>query len=405
MKQCGFFKSLFEKVFLQTLFFLVGIPAVFAVKNQEPAQILYVGSYSDLNVLAHKPQSQGAAKGIYALNLDSRGQLSLIQTIPALNPAVIKIHPKREILYAITENIDKNGSVLLYDILPDGRLNYKQSVAATGKSTCYLGFNQSATKAVLVNYWDSFIDVFALDSAGALEKKVQSFVQHKRDNYRQVQTREDHWVNRQVGPHAHSAHFWQDRVFIPDLGENSIFQYVSKDDGQLQLEAIVELEEGSGPRHMVFHPQLDVAYVTNELSSTVLVAQLDKTELAQTKSRFKPLQYSNTISPKKDQPRNYVSELALSFDAKFLYVSNRGHDTIAVFQVNSQTGTLSKLGEFATGGKFPRHFALSPQGNWLIVANQDSDLMTVFSRDPASGLLSEQVTSFSVPSPNFVKFL
>ena len=126
----------------------------------------------------------------------------------------------------------------------------------------------------------------------------QSFKQlhRKEGEWRQVEYREDHWENRQVGPHAHCAHFWEDWVFIPDLGENAIFQYrYDTNEKKLVPDTHIKFEAGSGPRHMAMHPTLDICYVSNELFNTVCVAKLDKTEADKSKERLIPIQYESTL--------------------------------------------------------------------------------------------------------------
>ena len=222
-------------------------------------------------------------------------------------------------------------------------------------------------------------------------------------DWRQVENREDHWGNRQVGPHAHCAHFWNDWVFIPDLGENAIFQYRwDSENRQLIAETHIAFEEGSGPRHMAMHPSLNLCYVSNELFNTVCVVELDASDPGVIKERLLPRQYESTLENR--DLVSYVSEIKLSNDAKFLYVSNRGDNSLARFTV-ADDGSLTRLGVTPTGGKFPRHFAISPDGRSVIVANQDSGHVRVFSRDVETGELEMTNEISEIPSPNYIRFL
>ena len=215
-------------------------------------------------------------------------------------------------------------------------------------------------------------------------------------------TREDHWANRQVGPHAHCAHFWKGWVFIPDLGENAVFQYrYDETSKQLTPDLHIEFEAGSGPRHMAMHPTLDVCYISNELFNTVCVASLDSSDPGASKPRLLPIQYESTLE-NRDQV-SYVSEIKLSPDARFLYVSNRGDNSLAIFKVLTD-GKLERIALVPTGGKFPRHFAITPCGKAVIVANQDSSTLRLFSRDIDSGLLTDVGYEYSVPAPNYIRF-
>ena len=164
----------------------------------------------------------------------------------------------------------------------------------------------------------------------------------------------------------------------------------------------IKFEAGSGPRHMAMHPTLDICYVSNELFNTVCVAKLDASEPEVSKERLIPLQYESTLE-NRDQT-SYVSEIKLSPDARFLYVSNRGDNSLAIFKV-LEDGKLERIDVVPTEGKFPRHFALTPCGKAVLVANQDSSYLTLFSRDVDSGLIEYTGVTHSLPAPNYIRFL
>jgi 6-phosphogluconolactonase len=365
---------------------------------------LFVGTYSDLDVLAHQPYAPIPGKGIYAMTLDRKGKLTLDNTYEALNPAVLIPHSNGRSIYAILETIIDEGDIFRYEIDADGSLSYCDQFRASGRSTCYLATAPNQDAAIVINYWDAIIDVVDVDGDGRLGEVRQSFKQYYRPQgqWRQVTDREDHWGNRQVGPHAHCAHFWHDWVFIPDLGENAIFQYrwdaTAK---QLVGETHIKFEAGSGPRHMAMHPGLDICYVSNELFNTVCVAELDASEPSVIKPRLIPIQYESTIDNRNNV--SYVSEIKLSPDARFLYVSNRGDDSLAIFRV-LEDGRLERSGRVSTGGKFPRHFAITPCGGAVIVANQDSGHLRVFVRDIDTGALEMTKEIQDIPAPNYIRF-
>ncbi len=364
-----------------------------------------VGTYTDLDALAHQPYAPVPGKGIYAMTLGADGRLALNEAIDALNPAVLIPHRNDRVLYAIVETIQDEGDVLRFAIKDDGSLAYLDTFRASGRSTCYLALAPRADAAVVINYWDAIIDVVDVDADGRLGSVLQSFRQHHRaeGEWRQVKNREDHWGNRQVGPHAHCAHFWHDWVFIPDLGENAVFQYrYDAARKYLERETYIGFEAGSGPRHMAMHPTLDIAYVSNELFNTVCVAALDASEPDAIKPRLVPIQYESTIDDRDGV--SYVSEIKLSPDARYLYVSNRGDDSLAIFKVLAD-GKLERSGLVPTGGKFPRHFAITPCGRAVIVANQDSGHVRVFARDVETGALAMTDEINEVPAPNYVRFV
>jgi len=364
-----------------------------------------VGTYTDLDALAHQPHAPTSGKGIYSLKISKNGDISETSVSDILNPAVLIPHTNGSMLYAIVETIQNNGEVVQLAIDSSGGLDKQGSFAASGKSTCYLALSPQKNAAIVINYWDAIIDVVDVDESGKLGDVVQSFKQlhRKEGEWRQVEYREDHWENRQVGPHAHCAHFWHEWVFIPDLGENAVFQYrydpVKK---HLEPDTHIKFEAGSGPRHMAMHPDLDICYVSNELFNTVCVAKLDSSEPEKSKERLIPIQYESTLE-NRDQI-SYVSEIKLSSDAKFLYVSNRGDNSLAIFKVLDD-GQLERIDVVPTGGKFPRHFALTPCGNAVLVANQDSSTLTLFSRDTNTGFIEPTGQELTIPAPNYIRFL
>ncbi len=366
---------------------------------------LLVGTYSNLDVLAHQPHAPSSGDGIYSLFISKDGELSQSAVTECLNPAVIIPHSNGTMMYAIVETIKSNGEVLQYVVDEKANLNLQGSFSASGKSTCYICVSPQKDAAIVINYWDAIIDLVEIDGDGRLGNVLQSFKQlyRREGEWRQVEYREDHWENRQVGPHAHCAHFWHNWVFIPDLGENAVFQYrYDANTRRLSADTHIKFEAGSGPRHMAMHPTLDICYVSNELFNTVCVAKLDASDPSVSKERLIPIQYESTLE-NRDQV-SYVSEIKLSPDTRFLYVSNRGDNSLAIFKVLDD-GKLVRVDVVPTGGKFPRHFALTPCGNAVLVANQDSSTITLFTRDIETGLIKATGDEYSIPSPNYIRFL
>jgi len=366
---------------------------------------MLIGTYTDLDALAHQPHAPTSGVGIYGLTIKQNGELVETSKTEALNPAVLIPHSNGNMMYAIVETIQNNGEVLQYKIAPDASLSLESLFTASGKSTCYISLSPKRDVAIVINYWDAIIDVVEVNQQGILGDTIQSFKQlyRKEGEWRQVQYREDHWENRQVGPHAHCAHFWHDWVFIPDLGENAVFQYrFDEASKKLVADTHIKFEAGSGPRHMAMHPSLDICYVSNELFNTVCVAKLDASEPEAKKERLIPIQYVSTLENREQV--SYVSEIKLSPDARFLYVSNRGDNSLAIFKVLDD-GQLERIDIVSTEGKFPRHFALTPCGNAVIVANQDSSNLTLFTRDIETGLIKATGDQYEIPAPNYIRFL
>jgi len=372
--------------------------------NLDQEHHFLVGTYSNLDVLAHQPHAPTSGEGIYSMSISKDGQLTQTSVTDCLNPAVLIPHSNGKMMYAIVETIKTTGEVLQYGVGSNAALDLQSSFTASGKSTCYISVSPQKDTAIVINYWDAIIDLVEVDSDGKLGNVIQSFKQLYRieGEWRQVEYREDHWENRQVGPHAHCAHFWKDWVFIPDLGENAIFQYrYDPAAKKLESDTHIKFEAGSGPRHMAMHPNLDICYVSNELFNTVCVAKLDASDPTESKERLIPIQYESTLE-NRDQV-SYVSEIKLSPDARFLYVSNRGDNSLAIFRV-LEDGQLERIDVVPTGGKFPRHFALTPCGKAVLVANQDSSTITMFSRDIESGLIKATGDEYTIPAPNYIRF-
>jgi len=373
---------------------------------EQQLEHLLIGTYTHTDILAHCPKTQLAGQGVVSFTFDSyAGKLKLQQALPVVNPAVIAFHPRGKIAYLLSEGIKETGEIVLCDIQDDGTLSQKSKFKCSGKSTCYFSIDpQNHSRGIVVNYWDSIVEVVSLDQEGNIRQSIQRFQQMYKPNRRQVVNREDHWKNRQVGPHAHAARFWKNWVFISDLGENAIFQYTFQNShgaSQLDLQQIIPLDEGCGPRHFTFHPTLKIAYISNELNSSVTVFALDDSDPLLSKPRLRPIQYMSTL-PSGSNVTNFVSELVVTSDGRFLYCSNRGHDSLACFEI-SETGELSAPIVIPTGGSCPRHFALSPQENYLLVANQDSNKICIFQRDQYSGALTFHGEEF-LEAPNYIKF-
>ena len=235
--------------------------------------LLFVGSYTDFDILAHLPNNDKVGKGVYCFHF-SEGKLRPISVIPSLNPAVLSLHPSdAETLYVLEEGIKENGTItsVKYEYLSkEERLSVIESNDRTqtkGKSLCYFVVDPvSLQYGIAINYWDGSVDVYRMNEENtaiashfkhidhlAISRSLQSAKSRECNPRRQVKNREDHWKNRQCGPHAHSVHFYKEWVFIPDLGENSIFQYrwnVQMEEF-MEFEAEMKLVDGAGPRHCV----------------------------------------------------------------------------------------------------------------------------------------------------------
>jgi len=402
----------------------------------DSSYLMFVGSYTNFDILAHLPHNDKVGQGVYCLQFDN-GTIKPITIIPSENPAVIFHHPNdKNILYISNEGIKNSGVLQKINVEPNislNDLNKKYDVkleiqkedkyCTQGRSLCYFNIDPKNKQfGVAINYWEGNVDVFSMNDKTGECKEIIQHIEHidialnEKKQRRLVVNREDHWSNRQVGSHAHSVHFYKEWVFIPDLGENSIFQYRfdTKDmSNVLQYECQIYLKEGAGPRHMVFHPTLPVAYVSNELDSTITVLLIDDKieedgkENKRIKERMKIIQNISTSNDDLKNKKNYVAEICISPDGNYVYVSNRGHDLIGVFKVDcDNNGILKNIDYVSVYGKCPRHFAITPDGQYLLVCNQDSNSIVIFKRNILNGLLTycDTFTHETFGAPNYISF-
>jgi 6-phosphogluconolactonase len=351
--------------------------------------LLYVGSYGE----SHEPT-------IHVCRMDkSDGSLKVLQKVDGIaNASFLALHPNGAKLYAVQEIVEaggvRGGVVTAIEIDPStGLLGIATSSASTvGEHPCYVSIDAEGTAVFTANYTGGNIAAFQLDAAGEIGK-LSSLMQHDCEP--------GPVEDRQEKPHAHCI------APIPgtnyacalDLGLDAIITYAyQKEDGTLSKRQECKLTRGYGPRHIVFHPEFPVGYVTNELASSVTLVHIDKENGSITQGRT----YSSI--PADYDGYNDSADLHLSPDGKFLYSSNRGHQSIAVFRVNDSSGELSSIQHIPCGGEQPRNFGITPDGAYVLVANQKSGKIVVFHRDAATGELTPAGQQLELPSPVCIRF-
>jgi 6-phosphogluconolactonase (cycloisomerase 2 family) len=366
----------------------------------------------------------------------SAGNLELLTVADGvMNPAFLRWHPHLNVLYGCTESVKENGLVYAWSIHPDtGKLTEIGKADAGGTSTCYLFLDHDVSRMLLVNYWDATIGVLPLNSDGSFASKSITFRYDPKENPGKMHVSADKHVNhsindlsaqkeRQLDPHSHAVvlepHFGV-VAYVPDLGRDLVRElYYDKATGELRPLSVFP----SGPKHMgphgpryiEFHRRLPVAYVINELSSYVAVFAVDEAELnkivkeggsnGETKPTLTYVQSISTIPDAWPRANNTCGRICSDPSGRFVLVSNRGHDSIAVFRVEQHCrmpGLLSSVGVFHTRGMTPRHFQFDPSGQWLIAANQDTDRVGVFQFNVQCGTLNWTGNYHSIHSPNFI---
>ena len=357
--------------------------------------LVYVGTYTE-------PQSN--SKGIYAYRYDTRGGklTPLGLAAETVNPSFLAVHPNRRFLYAVNEIANykgqSSGAVSAFAIdAATGKLKLLNQVASRGADPCYVTVDKSGKYLLVANYTGGSVAVFPVLEDGRLGE-ASAFVQHS-----------GHGPNpeRQEGPHAHSIDLSPDNRFamVDDLGLDELLVYrfdaargtLAPNDPPGQKFA--KLDDGAGPRHLAFHPGAKFAYVVSEMHSSVAAFAYDGGEGA-----FRPLQTISTL-PKGFAGHNDDAEVEVHPSGRFLYASNRGHDSIAVFSIDAAKGTLTPVEYVPTLGKEPRAFEIDPTGTLLFAANQKSDDIVVFRINAKTGRLTKTGKVLEVGAPVCVKFV
>ena len=334
------------------------------------------------------------SKGIYAYEFDAEtGKLAAKGLAVATpDPSFVVIHPNGKFVYAVNES-GKQSAVSAFALdAQSGKLTLLNQLPALGEDPCYITFDKTGKYVFVANYTSGSVVVFPILADGRLGEHTALLTDAGAVGPNK---------QRQEGPHAHWIEPSPDNrfVIVSDLGLDEILVYpFNADTGALKRDADqnarhVKVSPGSGPRHLVFLVERNWVFSVNELTSTV------------TWFLYDPLRgwlnelTSATMLPKGFSGRNDAAEIAVHPDGKWLFASNRGHDTIAVFAVDPEKGILRKTGEFPTGGKEPRHFAIDPTGRFLLAENQHSNSIVVFGIDPATGALTQVSKAEGVPSP------
>ncbi len=375
-------------VILASLILLVASPAGSA--GSKGGYLLYVGTYT-----------VRGSEGIYAFRYDAAsGQMtSLGLAAKTSNPSYLAAHPSRRFLYAVNEDDNyhgqASGAVSAFAIDPDsGKLTLLNDVASRGSAPCHLSVDRAGKFVLVANYTGGNIAVFPVLTDGRLGE-TSAFVQHKGSGPN---------PQRQEGPHAHWIDLSPDNRFAltADLGLDEVLVYLfdgAKGSLAPNQPPFVKADPGAGPRHVALHPSGKFAYVVNELNSTITSFSYDARTGA-----LRPMQTVSTL-PKGFAEENTTAEIVVHSNGKFLYASNRGHDSIAVFAIDPKTGTLTFVEHVPTQGKTPRNFEIDPTGTRLLAANQDSDNIVVFHIDQTTGRLSPTGQQIKLPAPVCIRFV
>ena len=353
--------------------------------------LVYVGTYT-----APKTES----RGIYLFRLDLQaGHLAPSGLAgEAANPSFLAVHPSRKFLYSVGEMAEfrgaKTGAVSAFAIdQSSGKLSLLNQQPSGGTGPCHLVVDASGKNVLVANYSGGSIEVLPIGAEGRLGEPT-TVIQHRDPDGGPAPRRS----------HAHSINLdaGQQYAFVADLGLDRVFQYrFDPKAGTLvpNESAAVKLADKAGPRHFAWHPSGRFAFVINELNSTVTAFSYDARQ-----GTLREIQTLSTL-PQGFKGKSDCAEVQVHPAGKFLYGSNRGHDSIAIFAIDQQTGQLKPVSHEPTGGKTPRNFAIDPTGQYLLAANQDSNTIVVFRLDSQTGLLQATGEKVDVPAPVCVKFV
>ena len=379
------------------LVFAAVLPALFAAPLPQGAKrvsskgefLVYIGTYT-----------RHDSKGIYAYRFQpATGKLTSIGLVGETeNPSFLALHPNHRYLYAVNEISNYEGqsagSVSSFSIdVKTGMLAPLNKMTTRGTIPAHLVVDKTGKSLVVANYGSGSVAAFPLNADGSLGA-ASAFVQHAGSST----------GSRQRGPHAHAVVLSPDNrfVFVPDLGLDQVLSYrLDPAKGTLTPNdpPFTKVTQGSGPRHFVFHPNGRFAYTLSEMGSLVTVFAYD-----QAGGTLKDLQTISTL-PKGFSGTNNAAELEVHPNGRFLYASNRGHDSIAVFVIDPRANTLTLVEHVPTQGKMPRNFAIDPTGAYLLAANQNTNNIVLFRIDQKTGRLTPTGDDLKTPSPVCVIFL
>lgn len=350
-----------------------------AITGNAQTSRLFIGTYTNTT-----------SEGIYVYDFNTTDAGSkLVSVTRSSNPSFLTISGNRKFVYAVNENNPGTVTAFAYQ-KETGALTQLNTVDTKGAHPCYVSIDKKAKHLIVGNYSGGNLSVFDVNEDGRLSEAKQT-IQHNGNGLNR---------QRQEKAHVHATVYSPDyrMLFVPDLGMDKLMMYkVDSRTGMLSPAEppFIETVGGAGPRHMVFHPSQDFMYVMEELTGTISVYE------------FKENKWTTLQNPSA-HPMNYKgaigsADIHISPDGRFLYCTNRGEsNTIAIFSINPLSGVLTPLGHQSTLGIHPRNFTIHPSGNYLLVANRDSDEVVIFHINKFTGLLIDTGERIRVPRPVYL---
>lgn len=351
--------------------------------NELETQVALVCSFDDA---AH-----GGAIRTYRCSPD--GVLNEIAVTPSPAVSFLTQHPSKPIIYSV--NRVNDGEIRAYSYHPStGSLETVNTQPSMGTNPCYVSVDATGSVVFIANYTGPSISMYPLSTDGSVGD-VAATIEHHGSSINE---------ERQQEPHPHSIRpDPTNRVaYVPDLGTDKVHSYAF-DSHLMTLEpadqSFVRMSPGSGPRHLDFHPELPYCYVINELASTITTLAYD-----QGTGQLAPKETTSTL-PVEFTGHHQAADIHIHPNGEYVYGSNRGHDSIAIFEINQHTGQLDRIGFGSTRGEWPRNFVIDPTGSYLFVENRHSDSVVGFKIDPDTGFLTPTGQELKVPEPVCMEFI
>jgi len=348
-------------------------------------QYAYIGSYSEPD-----------APGIYACTYDAEtGGLKVIDEISGVkDPTFLAVDDVRGILYAIGTVVQADGrkqaEAYSYRMGEDGRLSFVNK-QPTVEPTCHISLDATRSCLIVSSYHGGTIGVCRIEPDGSIGP-LSDVHRHEGSSVHP----------NQKSPHPHSVFIDRNNRYAVccDLGIDQLVVYrLDAESGRLTEHSRTRVAPGSGPRHFAFHPSLPFGYVIHELNSTISVFAYDEEAGTLTEVQTVP-----TLPEGFSPDDNACADIHISRDGRFLYGSNRGHDSIVVYEIDPESGKLRLIEHVPAGGRHPRNFALSPDNRHVLVANRDTNNIVIFERNPETGRLRPTGFELNVSKPVCIKF-
>lgn len=365
------------------IFLLLSFTLSKSLSAQSNEKFLLIGTYTS-----------DSSDGIYVYKFNTvTGENSRVSSVKTSNPSYLAVSPDNKYVYAVNE--DAPGSVTSFVFnKPNNRLLQKNVQPSQGKHPCYITIDKTGKWVIVGNYSSGTLAVYPVNKDGSLGAPTDS-VQHEGSSVNTA---------RQESAHVHSTVLNKNNktLYVPDLGMDKVMLYnLDTKKGKLKpfSTPFVITEAGAGPRHLDIHPNGKFAYLMEELSGSISVYKIEKDG------------YLSLLQNISGLPRDFNGDIGsadihVSPDGKFLYCSNRGEsNTIGILSIDQSTGELAWVDDQSTLGKTPRNFSIDPSGNFLLVANQNSDDIVIFKRDKETGLLTDTGKRIKVSKPVCLKWM